>query len=256
MIPDPNKTYQTLESVVVSHKKPFIVELRLYGETKKLVYILERGNSRAFDYSQTRHIQLVRDFGIEVLISVAGVEITLEQFERQGAFAARPSQTVQSPQGRYNAATTLRILEDQLSKTPVDAPNYYNLAQRVQHQRAMLNTAALSPEKQREVDETKALVDRTSSLTRELQSSGALDDLKLSDEELAAFSVTDLEEATGVKKQTKAWDRLIARWAKARRELEEKEKTNAEQPTSTTQNNPTNEARAELHHIDSDPVEG
>lgn len=205
---DPNKNYQSVESVVVN-KASFIAEMRDYGVGPTLVLILTRGNSRAFDYGLARFIQLLREREIPVFVSVAGVEISLEQFESAGTWGVRKSQTVQNPQGKYNAAADLKRLRGELIVMSETDPRYGYVVQRINHLSAMLESA--QPPVSEEV--RKSDEGLTSVLHQML--------IDLSDDQLAEMSIDDLERFK-IPKATPTWIALMDRRALAQKALKEK----------------------------------
>lgn len=121
---------------------PNLLEVRHNEKGEKtLVFLFIRRNSHRLDLAQTELAHLLQDAGHVVRVSVLGVELTLEQFERQGVYAVKQSNTVLSRQGLYNKTSELRQMEGELAQLDQSDQRFYPLAQRVQHLRAMLSTA-------------------------------------------------------------------------------------------------------------------
>lgn len=212
MIPDPNKPYQTVESVTVN-KASFVCDLRDYGEGPRLVLVLTRGNSRAFDYGTARFLQLLRAQNVTVLVNVAGVDIPLEQFETSGVWGVRKSQTVQAPQGRYNMTSELNRLRGELVSMRPDDPRYtYNVA-RINQLDQMLNTA--QPRNTMEIESTLKSRSELENLAESLQREAFDKFLQIPDEELATYDFDKLS-TLGITKNTKQWSAVVTRWSSLR----------------------------------------
>lgn len=212
MITDPNKPYQTVESNNVT-KATFVCDLRDYGKGPELVLIFARGNSRQFDYGVKRFLQLLRPYGITILVSIAGVEIPLEQFETSGVWGVRKSATVQAPQGRYNMTTEINRLRGELVNLKENDPRQTYVVERINTLEAQLNTAA--PKNTQEIEDTKRSEEALMNLVDKMQQEAFDKFLLVPDEELATLDFSDLVRF-GITKGTRQWTAVVSRWNQAR----------------------------------------
>jgi hypothetical protein len=217
MIPDPNKTFQTVESLVLSKNSgPSRIEVREYEGGSKIVLVYVRKNSRAFDYPTSRFIQLMREVGVQSMIEIHGVEVTPEHFEMAGAYAVKSSLTVQTPTGRYNTTSNLRRLMDEVSVMTPDQPGYDLKVHQISHLQAMLKQV------EPKIDAATARSDEGLRHMEGTFAQAAFDEsLKIPDEELKTYDFTKMQEVAaqlGIPKQTKQWEAYVSRWVQSRKQ--------------------------------------
>lgn len=216
MIPDPGKPYQTLEAFVVtpnSWKAHKSIEIREYPDGVKVVFVFTRGNSRPFDTPLIRFMDLMRLKGMEVVVEISGVEVTLEQFERTGRYSVLPSRTASQPQGRYNIATNTKRLEEELASMKEDDPRYYFTLQQISRARGIL--ASAKPPEPVLDESTQKSREGLDNLAELIQRDAFDAFLKIPDEELATYDFFKLEKL-GILKTTKQWSAVLARWNNVR----------------------------------------
>lgn len=196
-------------AVVTNIKWPDLVEVREDENGKKsLVFLFLRRNSRSLDYGQMQFADLIRGFGHSVYVSVGGVELTPEQFEKSGVYSVKASQTVQTRQGLYNRMSELRTLEEELKLMSVDDPIYFAKAKMVERLRSMLSTAEGTTATNEQLDKSKDDLHKIASLMV----------AEYTDDDLRKIPSVEALAKLGVKKLTPEWETFLSRWLNANRE--------------------------------------
>lgn len=108
------------------------------------VFVIDRGNNRAFPMDKMMLVKLFELLGLTVRIQMAGNLFTLEEFQAGAAYTLKPQGF--SNQQVYNARSELRRLETLLSVTQKSDPRYEGLFRTVEAKRAMLGNVKTTAE--------------------------------------------------------------------------------------------------------------
>jgi hypothetical protein len=105
--------------------------------TRRLKLVVVRRNSRSLQMDQMRLLQHLEDVGLNVVVRVGQLDLTLEQFTRGGTYAAQQTSSP-SRQGQYNARSELNSLLKARATFKEDDPRLFNLNRRIKLLEEML----------------------------------------------------------------------------------------------------------------------
>jgi len=113
------------------------VELDEEGQVQSLTFVCVRKNSRAFQVDQLNTLQALEHAG-KVVVRVGTQDLTIDEFERQGAFQVDIAPKLIAQSTYYNKKAELKRYEKQLHDMDIDDPEREGIWLRVQRLRQAL----------------------------------------------------------------------------------------------------------------------
>jgi hypothetical protein len=125
--------------IAVFDKWPDILEVYRDNDNDKpvLKFVVFRKNSRSFTSDLRAALELMREAGLNVVVRVGQHDLTLEEFDRGGAYGVTNTRLL-AQSTFYNKQAELKRLERGLDSLPVDDVNRYEIGKRVQQLKTML----------------------------------------------------------------------------------------------------------------------
>lgn len=270
-----------MQLVAICDKFPDLFEVYQENEDSVpiITFVCVRKNSRSFQSDQQSALRWLEAAGLNVKVRVGTINMSLDEFDQNGAIGIVSSTRPIAQSTYYMKRVELKRLERSCEALSPTDPQRELFVARIAQLKKMLGLADDSLVSQ---DEIKASNDRLNHLIQTLQTqqpdelpkdgakmewkniNAVTDDrvrLKLAAEK--QFTGPLLNKVVQKEAYTKvieacnnmevSIDDLKHMYTKAMYAKPEQGENTNEQPTITTQNNPTNEAGAEQHSADSDP---
>jgi hypothetical protein len=207
-----------------------------------LKFVLLRKNNRMLQTDQMALLRELETHGLEVVVRVGTIELSLDQFEKGLGFIGTTQNRMLAQSTLYNKRSELKRFDLILEQMPSTDPRRDSVIQRVAALREQLgmNEPTVDPSKLEESGiRLENLVTRTTPDPRTLSGEQLLvefPDLKLLGLSFKGHAgVDDLANSS-------EWSEILSRRSKAFNERQLKEKTHAEQPTFVPESEPTTKA--------------
>lgn len=238
----------------VYEKWPDVLEVWKENEDDlgEIKFVLIRRNNRALQTDQMTMLRLLEAHGLNVVVRVGTVELTLDQFEKGLGFVGINNTRVLAQSTLYNKKAELKRFCNILERMELTDPHRESVIQRINalNEQLGLNDPEVNPDAlKRSNDALNKLIEKFKEDEFVVKPPD-----EWTDDELAKMQAKDLPRATGVKGDSNnpEWVKLLARWSKALRAMET---TSNEQPTIQDQSDITKPTRAELDRVDPTPAQ-
>ena len=174
----------------------------------KLKFVLIRKNNRSLQTDQMTLLRLLEMNGLNVVVRVGTIDLTLDQFEKGMGYKFNPNTQMLAQSTFYNKRSELKRWEQVLVSMSSTDPRRENVVQRISqlNEQLGLNEPGVSQE----------VVDKSAD---GLLSVGRLLLLEQTDESIAEMNLIDLHKQmleVGIERLTPTWEAIVNKWAKAR----------------------------------------